>query len=117
VTHRGLGATADVATRAPAALDPDMTAAAALPATLLPDVAGALALPVAIPPDPASAVVRPAALDPDETRTRGRHHDDARRRWFLFDLDVRDRCGDVAVGTHDAARAQRQRCDERHASE
>jgi hypothetical protein len=91
-----------IATTAPPTFDPDVAAAATLPASLLPDVARALALVVAVAPDPAAAIARPPAFDPDVSRARI-DDDDARRRWFLFDLRVDDGAANVTVSTHDAA--------------
>lgn len=102
----------------PATFDPNVTTAATLPATLLPDITGALALVITIAPGPSVPVANPTALDPDVTRTRV-NDDDARRRWFLFDL-VNDHRGaaDVTVCTHHTAGASgRSEADDREATE
>jgi hypothetical protein len=95
-----------IATTTPTAFDPDVAAAATLPAALLPDVTRALTLVVAVPPDPAATIARPPALDPDVSGARI-DDDDARRRWFLFDLRVDDRGANATMCTYNTAGAGR----------
>jgi hypothetical protein len=108
---------ANVAARAPTTFDPNMTTTATLPTPLLPHRADALALPVTVAPNIAAAVPLPATLDPQKAGSRCRHHDNARRRRFFFDLDVRDRCAYLTMGANHAAGSERERRDQRRATE
>jgi hypothetical protein len=97
----------DVATTAPATLDPDVAATATFPTSLLPDVTAALALVVAVAPNPLTTILGPTAFDPDVPGA-GVDDDDARRRRLLLDLDVRNGGAHVTMSTNDASGAKRQ---------
>jgi hypothetical protein len=104
------------AMRAPATVDPHVTATAALPVALHEDVANALALPASVRPIPALAVAVPAALDEHET---GTYLDDACAwwRWLLLDFDDRHRFGDMGTTpNHTTNRRRRDQRDESKAS-
>jgi len=76
----------DATTGVPPALDPDVTATAALPAARGVDVTDALALVVTVAPDPLVVAALPAAIDPEEAGANvDPNH--ARRRWLLLDFD------------------------------